>query len=162
MPLLQPSPQNSALWTEQASARGNLRQCWHLQGLYQDKPPLPFIPGSEVSGIVTEVGAKVKSVKQGDHVCSLHMSHDQAQSNSFCRACFTTCPAGYAAPARQRSKPGMLQVCAVTRGGAFAEEVCLKEGAVLKLPSGVDIVSAAGAELPPLISGPPLNCTCVG
>ena len=52
-----------------------------LQGLYQDKPPLPFIPGSEVSGIVTEVGAKVKSVKQGDHVCPFHMSHDQAPSN---------------------------------------------------------------------------------
>ena len=40
---------------------------------------------------------------------------------------------------------GMLQVCAVTRGGAFAEEVCVNEGAVLKVPPGVDLVSAAGA-----------------
>ena len=39
-----------------------------------------------------------------------------------------------------------MQVCAVTRGGAFAEEVCLNEGAVLKLPSGVDIISAAGVQ----------------
>ena len=38
----------------------------------------------------------------------------------------------------------LMQVCAVTRGGAFAEEVCLDEGAVLKLPPGVDIISAAG------------------
>ncbi len=38
----------------------------------------------------------------------------------------------------------LLQVCAVTRGGAFAEEVCLNEGGVLKLPPGVDVVSAAG------------------
>lgn len=38
----------------------------------------------------------------------------------------------------------LLQVCAVTRGGAFAEEVCLNEGAVLKLPPGVDVISAAG------------------
>ena len=59
-------------------ALGTKNECLHLQGLYQDQPPLPFIPGSEVSGIVTEVGAKVKSVKQGDHVCILHMSHDQA------------------------------------------------------------------------------------
>ena len=55
----------------------------HLQGLYQDKPPLPFIPGSEVSGIVTEVGAKVKSVKQGDHVCPFHISHDQPPFQSY-------------------------------------------------------------------------------
>ncbi len=41
-----------------------------VQGLYQDKPPLPFIPGSEVSGIVMEVGPKVKRFKQGDHVCA--------------------------------------------------------------------------------------------
>ena len=40
-----------------------------VQGLYQDKPPLPFIPGSEVSGIIMEVGPKVKGLKQGDHVC---------------------------------------------------------------------------------------------
>ena len=38
----------------------------------------------------------------------------------------------------------LLQVCGVTRGGAFAEEVCLNEGAVLKLPPGVDLISAAG------------------
>ena len=42
----------------------------HAQGLYQDKPRLPFIPGSEVSGIVTEVGQKVKALKLGDHVRS--------------------------------------------------------------------------------------------
>ena len=42
---------------------------------------------------------------------------------------------------------GMLQVCAVTRGGAFAEEVCVNEGAVLKVPPGVDLVSAAGVLL---------------
>ena len=65
-------------WT--GSAREKSRQCLHLQGLYQDKPPLPFIPGSEVSGIVTEVGAKVKSVKQGDHVCPFPVSHDQTHS----------------------------------------------------------------------------------
>ena len=39
-----------------------------VQGLYQDKPPLPFIPGSEVSGVVMGIGPKVKGFKQGDHV----------------------------------------------------------------------------------------------
>jgi len=38
----------------------------------------------------------------------------------------------------------VLQVCAVTRGGAFAEEVVVPEGAVLKLPQGLDLTTAAG------------------
>jgi hypothetical protein len=38
------------------------------QGEYQVKPPLPFVPGSEVSGLVTEVGEGVKQFKVGDKV----------------------------------------------------------------------------------------------
>ena len=38
------------------------------RGSYQIKPTLPFAPGSEVSGIVTDVGKDVSHVKRGDHV----------------------------------------------------------------------------------------------
>ena len=38
----------------------------------------------------------------------------------------------------------ICQVCAVTRGGAFAEEVAVAERAVLKLPPEVDVTNAAG------------------
>ena len=38
------------------------------QGLYQIKPPLPYVPGSEAAGIVTEVGEGVDSVALGDRV----------------------------------------------------------------------------------------------
>lgn len=48
-----------------------IRRVPWLQGLYQDKPKLPFIPGSEVSGVITEVGSKVKSVKVGDRVIAI-------------------------------------------------------------------------------------------
>ena len=37
-------------------------------GGYQVKPPTPFIPGSEFSGIVLEVGAEVANVAPGDRV----------------------------------------------------------------------------------------------
>nr|XP_023405012.1 quinone oxidoreductase-like protein 2 isoform X2 [Loxodonta africana] len=37
-------------------------------GQYQEKPPLPFTPGMEFSGIVLETGADVSTVKQGDSV----------------------------------------------------------------------------------------------
>ncbi len=39
-----------------------------IQGKYQFKPELPFSPGSEVAGIVKEVGEDVKGYKAGDHV----------------------------------------------------------------------------------------------
>lgn len=39
-----------------------------IQNKYQFKPPLPFSPGSELAGVVKEVGADVKSVKPGDRV----------------------------------------------------------------------------------------------
>ncbi|MFP2994897.1 NADPH:quinone oxidoreductase family protein [Spongiivirga sp. MCCC 1A20706] len=39
-----------------------------IQGLYQFKPDLPFTPGSDISGVVKEVGEGVKHVKPGDEV----------------------------------------------------------------------------------------------
>jgi NADPH2:quinone reductase len=39
-----------------------------IQNKYQFKPPLPFSPGSELAGLVKEVGAGVSSVKPGDKV----------------------------------------------------------------------------------------------
>jgi NADPH:quinone reductase len=39
-----------------------------IQGKYQFKPPMPFSPGSEVAGVVKEVGAGVKGISVGDHV----------------------------------------------------------------------------------------------
>jgi NADPH2:quinone reductase len=39
-----------------------------IQNKYQFKPPLPFSPGSELAGIVKEVGADVAHVKPGDRV----------------------------------------------------------------------------------------------
>jgi NADPH2:quinone reductase len=39
-----------------------------IEGKYQSKPPFPFTPGSEVAGIVKEVGEGVDSVKVGNRV----------------------------------------------------------------------------------------------
>ena len=39
-----------------------------IQGKYQFRPPLPFSPGSELAGVVKEVGAGVKNAKPGDKV----------------------------------------------------------------------------------------------
>ncbi len=39
-----------------------------IQGKYQVKPPLPFSPGSEVAGIVKDIGPGVESARVGDRV----------------------------------------------------------------------------------------------
>ncbi|WP_187968256.1 NADPH:quinone oxidoreductase family protein [Aquibium microcysteis] len=42
-----------------------------VQGLYQMKPPVPFVPGMEVAGTVVAIGDEVRSVKVGDRVAAL-------------------------------------------------------------------------------------------
>src|SRR5215203_5404433 len=39
-----------------------------IQNKYQVKPPLPFSPGSELSGVIKEVGEGVQGFKPGDPV----------------------------------------------------------------------------------------------
>ncbi|XP_058207429.1 uncharacterized protein LOC131320670 [Rhododendron vialii] len=41
-----------------------------ILGKYQEKPPLPFIPGSDYSGLVESVGPGVSKFRVGDPVCS--------------------------------------------------------------------------------------------
>lgn len=48
-----------------------------ILGKYQEKPPLPFVPGSDYSGVIDAVGLKVTDFKVGDTVCSV------AQLGSF-------------------------------------------------------------------------------
>lgn len=42
-----------------------------IAGQYQEKPALPFTPGAEAAGVITEVGAGVSGLKTGDRVMAL-------------------------------------------------------------------------------------------
>ncbi len=42
-----------------------------VQGLYQVKPPLPFIPGGEIAGVISDIGTEVETLKPGDRVMTL-------------------------------------------------------------------------------------------
>ena len=46
----------------------NFPDLLHLTGLYQSRPPLPFVPGCEVAGVVSAVGPGVTSCSVGDRV----------------------------------------------------------------------------------------------
>ena len=42
-----------------------------IQGLYQFRPPLPFVPGGECSGIISSIGDEVKNFAVGDNVFAM-------------------------------------------------------------------------------------------
>lgn len=50
------------------AAAVNFADALQLQGLYQEKPKLPFVPGSEVSGRIIEIGSDVRTLSVGDTV----------------------------------------------------------------------------------------------
>eukprot|EP00891_Asterochloris_glomerata_P006485 jgi/Astpho2/6485/e_gw1.00096.22.1_t len=54
-----------------AAAGLNFADALQVQGLYQVKPPLPFIPGAEVSGEVLEAGRDVRTLSVGEQVCAV-------------------------------------------------------------------------------------------
>jgi NADPH2:quinone reductase len=49
----------------------NLADILMIQGKYQIKPPFPFAPGSEVSGVVLAVGAGVTDLAPGERVLAM-------------------------------------------------------------------------------------------
>jgi NADPH2:quinone reductase len=66
-----PVPGPKQLLVEVKAAAVNFPDALRVQGLYQVKPPLPFTPGAEISGIVKTVGAEVKHYKAGDRIIAL-------------------------------------------------------------------------------------------
>lgn len=63
-----PVPGPGEVLTQVKACSLNFPDTLTIRNMYQFKPPLPFSPGSESSGIVTAVGEGVTHVKPGDRV----------------------------------------------------------------------------------------------
>ena len=46
-----------------------------IEGKYQFQPPMPFSPGSEVAGEITEIGPEVTKFSVGDRVIGMLRPH---------------------------------------------------------------------------------------
>ena len=66
LPSPRPGPGEVVVTVEAASV--NFPDVLIIQNKYQFKPPLPFSPGSELAGVVKEVGPDVSSFRPGDKV----------------------------------------------------------------------------------------------
>jgi len=63
-----PQPAAGQVRIRVAAAGVNFPDALIVQGKYQVRPPLPFVPGTEVAGTIDAVGAGVTSLQPGDRV----------------------------------------------------------------------------------------------
>lgn len=111
---------------------------FHGDGGCCDVTP-PLVPGHEFSGVVAEVGSKVKTVKVGDRVTG--------DPNDMCGECYFC-------------KNGMQHFCknnigiGTTVDGGFAEYVIMREKQVYKVSDDLSFIEAAMAE--------PISCCLHG
>ena len=63
-----PRPGPNEVVVEVKASSLNFPDALLVQGLYQVKPPLPFSPGMELAGVVTQVGTGVRNLEPGDRV----------------------------------------------------------------------------------------------
>jgi NADPH2:quinone reductase len=83
-----PEPKSGEIRIKNKAAALNFYDILMIQGKYQLKPPRPFTPGSEVSGVVDAVGEGVSGFAAGDRVQAM------ALGGAFCE--YSVAPAGKA------------------------------------------------------------------
>jgi len=90
----EPEATGSTVVIEAAAIGINFPDGLLVQGLYQMKPPVPFVPGMEVAGRVAAVGPDVKSVKVGDRVAALSTLGSYAEKVGAAETSVMKLPAG--------------------------------------------------------------------
>ena len=66
-----PEPKTNEILLDVHAAGVNFPDTLIIEGKYQFKPPFPFSPGGEASGVVVAVGEKISHLKVGDRVMAL-------------------------------------------------------------------------------------------
>ena len=105
-----------------------------VQGLYQAKPPTPFIPGMEMAGRVSAVGEKVTRFKVGDRVVSFTPLGAYAEKIGVDESAVIKLPDGVSG----------ADACALICGYGTSHHA-LKQRAQLKPGETLAVLGAAGA-----------------
>jgi NADPH2:quinone reductase len=105
-----------------------------VQGLYQMKPPTPFVPGMEVAGRVVAVGDKVTGFKVGDRVASMSSLGGYAEKIAVHESTVMKLPDGISGE----------DACALMCGYGTAHHA-LKQRGELKAGETLCVLGASGA-----------------
>ena len=105
-----------------------------VKGLYQFKPPTPFVPGTEAVGTVEEVGAKVTRFKPGDRVAAMCPIGGYAELVAVPQQSVFPLPAGM----------DSAEACALLCAYGTSHHA-LKQRAQLKAGETIAVLGAAGS-----------------
>ena len=121
-----------------------------VAGLYQIKPSLPFIPGSEISGIIEDIGSKVKHLRVGQRILAM-----PSQGGLADKVCIveTKCIPIPNALSHEGAASFQINYCTayhglIDCGNLQANETVLILGAAGGVGvAAIDVANAAGAEI---------------
>jgi NADPH2:quinone reductase len=105
-----------------------------VQGLYQMRPPTPFVPGMEVAGRVVAVGPGVTQFKPGDRVAALSTHGSYAEKVGADEGSVMRLPDGLSCE----------DACALTCGYGTSQ-YALKQRAALRPDETLCVLGASGA-----------------
>jgi NADPH:quinone reductase len=148
LPTPEPGPGQVRVKVQAASL--NFPDLLIVEGKYQVKPPLPFVPGSEFSGTVEAVGDGVAHLKPGDAVAALGSTGGFASHAVVPAAQTMPLPPGFALDdgAAFAFTYGTSHHALIDRGQLKAGETVLVLGAAGGVGSAaVQIAKAAGARV---------------
>ena len=128
-----PAVAPGTLLIDVAAAGVNFPDGLMVQGKYQTKPPVPFVPGSELGGVVRAVGEGVSGFAVGDRIVAF------SGTGGFAEQAVVPAPQAFPVPAGADLvvASGML----ITYGTSYH---ALKDRAALKLGETLLVLGAAG------------------
>ncbi|MBC7779041.1 MAG: NADPH:quinone oxidoreductase family protein [Proteobacteria bacterium] len=127
----EPEPKDGEVIVDVHAASVNFPDLLVIGGTYQKLPPRPFVPGKDLAGIVSAVGAGVSTCRPGDRVMA------QVEHGAFAERCRVPQHNCFVMPARmgyaEGAAMGLVYLTAyfalVERGGVRPGEVVLVNGA---------------------------------
>lgn len=152
-----PTPGKGEILLDIKAAGVNFPDVLTVQGKYQFKPELPFIPGAEVAGVVSAIGEGVTSRKVGDKVIATlqiggfaeqcianeHASFGMGETMSFEQAAGFAITYGtsyYALKQQAKIKPGETLLVLGAAGGVGIATIQIAKA------MGVTVIAAASTE----------------